>query len=112
MREDPRILCSPALATLGADLYSGGQFEARIRRFGVQSDAKLSRKCPHKWPFLAMARHRLGRRNEARPRWLNRLRQAPVERRTRLPMAGAERFAGFPFPSRRRSILFDPGLSS
>ncbi len=47
-------------------MYRSGRFEEGIRLRGGGS-------VPADWPFLAMAHHRLGHRDEAR-RWLDRLR--------------------------------------
>jgi eukaryotic-like serine/threonine-protein kinase len=61
------------LKALGATLYRAGRFEDAIRRLeeGIQFQGGAS--LPKDWPFLAMAHHRLGHRDEAR-RWLDRLR--------------------------------------
>ncbi len=62
------------LQTLGAALYRAGRFDERSagsrKQFELQGGESRSRD----WPFLAMAHHRLGHRDEAR-RWLDRLRE-------------------------------------
>ena len=62
------------LNTLGAALYRAGRFDEAIRRLeeGIQAPGRGG--IPSDWPFLAMAHHRLGHRDEAR-RWLDRLRE-------------------------------------
>jgi WD40 repeat protein len=62
-----------ALNTLGAALYRAGRFREAINR--LEEGVRLGRRPadPLDWPFLAMAHHRLGHRDEAR-RWLDRLR--------------------------------------
>jgi tetratricopeptide (TPR) repeat protein len=61
-----------ALITLGAALYRAGRCDEAIGRLeeAIQTGR---RDVPRAWPFLAMAHHRLGHRDEAR-RWLDRLR--------------------------------------
>ena len=63
------------LITLGAALYRVGRFEDAIRRLEekIRARFKGSSEEPQDWPFLAMAHHRLGHRDEAR-RWLEKLR--------------------------------------
>jgi tetratricopeptide (TPR) repeat protein len=60
------------LNTLGAALYRAGRFDEAIRRLEEAIQARGGEH-PTDWPFLAMAHHRLGHRDEAR-RWLERLR--------------------------------------
>jgi eukaryotic-like serine/threonine-protein kinase len=62
-----------ALNTLGAVLYRAGRFEDAIRRLEEGTKARNGADEPLDWPFLAMAHHRLGHRDEAR-RWLDKLR--------------------------------------
>jgi Flp pilus assembly protein TadD len=62
-----------ALNTLGAALYRAGRFEEAIRRFEEAIASRMGDTEPLDWPFLAMAHHCLGHRDEAR-RWLDRLR--------------------------------------
>jgi WD40 repeat protein/tetratricopeptide (TPR) repeat protein len=61
-----------ALITLGAALYRVGRCHEAIRPLeeAIQTGRGLT--VPQAWPFLAMAHHRLGDRDEAR-RWLDRL---------------------------------------
>jgi len=61
------------LNTLGAALYRAGRFEDAIRRLEEGIQLRHGTEEPLDWPFLAMAHHRLGHRDEAR-RWLSRLR--------------------------------------
>jgi tetratricopeptide (TPR) repeat protein len=70
IREDQK---RSALNTLGAALYRAGRFREAIDR--LEEGVRLGRRPaePLDWPFLAMAQHRLGHRDEAR-RWLDRLR--------------------------------------
>ncbi len=60
-----------ALNTLGAVLYRVGRFEDAIRRLEEAIKSRNGAEAPLAWPFLAMAHHRLGHREEAR-RWLDR----------------------------------------
>jgi tetratricopeptide (TPR) repeat protein len=62
-----------ALNTLGAALYRAGRFEEAVLRLeeGIRLRKKEERT---DWPFLAMAHHRLGHRDEARM-WLEKLRK-------------------------------------
>jgi eukaryotic-like serine/threonine-protein kinase len=62
-----------ALNTLGAALYRAGRFEDALRRFEEEIQLRAGTSLTADWPFLAMAHHRLGHRDEAR-RWLDRLR--------------------------------------
>jgi tetratricopeptide (TPR) repeat protein len=62
-----------ALSTLGAALYRAGRCDEAIRRLGEGNRLRGEEGLPSAWPFLAMAHHRLGHRDEAR-RWLDRLR--------------------------------------
>ena len=62
-----------ASSTLGAVLYRAGRYEEAIRRLGEGNRLRGEEGLPSAWPFLAMAHHRLGYRDEAR-RWLDRLR--------------------------------------
>jgi tetratricopeptide (TPR) repeat protein len=59
--------------TLGAALYRAGRFEEAIRRFDEEIQLRRGTSLTQDWPYLAMAHHRLGHRDEAR-RWLDRLR--------------------------------------
>jgi eukaryotic-like serine/threonine-protein kinase len=59
------------LNTLGAALYRAGRFELAASRLNEAIDARGGLEDPLDWPFLAMAHHRLGHRDEAR-RWLDR----------------------------------------
>jgi tetratricopeptide (TPR) repeat protein len=69
-----------ALNTLGAALYRAGRSEDAIRRLEEGGRLRKGADEPLDWPFLAMAHHRLGHREEAR-RWLDRLhnRQASTD---------------------------------
>ncbi len=62
-----------ALNTLGAALYRAGRFEDAIRRLEEGIKLRNSEEEPGDWPFLAMAHHALGHRDESR-RWLDQLR--------------------------------------
>ena len=62
-----------ALNTLGAALFRAGRFEDAIRRLEEGIKLRNGAETPQDWPFLAMAHHRLGHRDEARG-WLDRLR--------------------------------------
>jgi WD40 repeat protein/tetratricopeptide (TPR) repeat protein/tRNA A-37 threonylcarbamoyl transferase component Bud32 len=67
------------LNTLGAALYRAGRFDEAIRRLeeGIRRRGGASE--PQDWAFLALAHHRLGRREQALP-WLERLRNfRPVQ---------------------------------
>jgi tetratricopeptide (TPR) repeat protein len=61
------------LNTLGAALYRAGRFDDAIRRLKEAIQLRGGVSVPLEWAFLAMARHRLGHRDESR-RWLDRLR--------------------------------------
>ena len=61
------------LNVLGAALYRAGRFEEAIRRLDEAIRLRDWESLPEGWPFLAMAHHRLGHRDDAR-RWLDRLR--------------------------------------
>ena len=61
------------LKALGAALYRAGRFEEAIRRLEEAIRLRDGESLAQGWPFLAMAHHRLGHRDEAR-RWLDRLR--------------------------------------
>jgi hypothetical protein len=62
------------LNTLGIALYRAGRFEEAIQRLEEAIQARGGGQGhPEDWPFLAMAHHRLGHRDQAR-RWLERLR--------------------------------------
>jgi hypothetical protein len=63
-----------ALRALGAALYRAGRCDAAIRRLEEAIPLQGRTSVPPDWPFLAMAHHRLGHRDEAR-RWLERLRE-------------------------------------
>ncbi len=65
-----------ALNTLGAALYRAGRFEEAILRLQEAINSRNSADEPADWPFLAMAHHRLGHRDEAR-HWLHRFRSHP-----------------------------------
>jgi WD40 repeat protein/tetratricopeptide (TPR) repeat protein len=65
------------LRTLGAVLFRVGRYEESIRRLKDAIDARAGSEEPFDWPFLAMAHHRLGQRDEAR-RWLDKLRDYPA----------------------------------
>jgi tetratricopeptide (TPR) repeat protein len=58
--------------TLGAALYRAGRFDQAIPRLDEAIRLGIGEVVPKDWPFLAMAHHRLGHRDEAR-RWLDRL---------------------------------------
>ena len=73
-----------ALNTLGATLYRAGRFEDAIRRLKEGVKARNGAEEPLDWPFLSMAHHRIGHRDEAR-RWLDRL-------RNRRPSTDPDRF--------------------
>jgi eukaryotic-like serine/threonine-protein kinase len=62
-----------SLNTLGAALYRAGRYEAAIGRLEEAIQARGGEH-PSDWPFLALAHHHLGHRDEAR-RWLDRLRE-------------------------------------
>jgi eukaryotic-like serine/threonine-protein kinase len=62
-----------ALNTLGAVLYRAGRFQEAIQRLEEAKTARKDADEPLDWPFLALAHHRLGHREEAR-RWLEKLR--------------------------------------
>jgi tetratricopeptide (TPR) repeat protein len=64
---------SACLNTLGAALYRAGRYDEAIRRLEEAIQARGGEH-PGDWPFLALAHHRLGHRDEAR-RWLDRLRE-------------------------------------
>jgi tetratricopeptide (TPR) repeat protein len=64
---------SSYLSTLGAALYRVGWYDESIHRLEAKT-AQGGAARPTDWPFLAMAHHRLGHRDEAR-RWLDRLRE-------------------------------------
>jgi WD40 repeat protein len=61
-----------ALRVLGAALYRAGRDDEAIRRLEEAMPLRGGTSVPLDWPFLAMAHHRLGHRDEAR-RWLDRL---------------------------------------
>jgi WD40 repeat protein/tetratricopeptide (TPR) repeat protein len=61
------------LTTLGAALYRAGRFEEAIRRLEEGIQLRNGASYPRDWVFLAMAHHRLGHRDQARP-YLERLR--------------------------------------
>ncbi len=63
-----------ALRTLGAALYRAGRYDEAIRRLEEGNRLPGGEGLPSAWPFLAMAHHRLGHRDEAH-RWLDRLRE-------------------------------------
>ena len=73
-REDPKSPNHPdRLNTFGAALYRAGRFEEAIRRLEKAIQARGSgHGAPIDWPFLAMAHHRLGQRDQAW-HWLERL---------------------------------------
>jgi hypothetical protein len=60
------------LTTLGAVLYRAGRFEEAIRRLNEGLQARGVGSLPRGFAFLALAHHRLGRRDEAQ-RWLDKL---------------------------------------
>jgi tetratricopeptide (TPR) repeat protein len=62
-----------AMRTLGSALYRTGRFDGAIRRLEEGIQLRNGTDEPLDWPFLAMAHHRLGHRDEAR-RWLDRFR--------------------------------------
>jgi tetratricopeptide (TPR) repeat protein len=66
-------LKADALRTLGAALYRAGRCDEAIRRLEEGNRLRDGEGLPSAWPFLAMAHHGLGHREEAR-RWLDRLR--------------------------------------
>ena len=55
------------LNTLGAALYRAGRFDEAIRRLEESIRLPGGESRPEDWAFLAMAHHRLGHRDEARP---------------------------------------------
>ncbi len=57
-----------ALKTLGATLYCAERFPESISRFEEAIQVRNGESVPEEWPFLAMAHHRLGHRDEARSR--------------------------------------------
>ncbi len=61
------------LNTLGVALYRAGRFEDAIRRLDDGIELRNGTSIPQDWPFLAMAHHRLGHRDQAR-HYLQRLR--------------------------------------
>jgi tetratricopeptide (TPR) repeat protein len=61
------------LNTLGAALYRAGRFEEAIRRLEEGIKLRNGTGIPQYWPFLAMAHHRLGHRDQAH-RYLESLR--------------------------------------
>ena len=63
-----------ALSTLGAALYRAGRCDEALQRLGEGNRLWGEEGLPSAWPFLAMAHHRLGHRDEAH-RWLDRLRE-------------------------------------
>jgi tetratricopeptide (TPR) repeat protein len=67
-------LKADALMTLGAALYRAGRCDEAIRQLEEAIPLRRGTSVPLDWPFLAMAHHRLGHRDEAR-RWLDRLRE-------------------------------------
>jgi WD40 repeat protein/Flp pilus assembly protein TadD len=60
------------LIAFGAALYRAGRCHEAISRLEEAIRTGLEVVVPHAWPFLAMAHHRLGHRDEAR-RWLDKL---------------------------------------
>jgi tetratricopeptide (TPR) repeat protein len=62
-----------SLNTLAAALYRAGRYGEATGRLEEAIQARGGEH-PHDWPFLAMAHHRLGHRDQSR-RWLDRLRQ-------------------------------------
>jgi Flp pilus assembly protein TadD len=67
------IYKAAALITLGAARYRSGRYDEAIGRLEEAIQTGRGVDVPRAWPFLAMAHHRLGHRDEAR-RWLDRLR--------------------------------------
>jgi tetratricopeptide (TPR) repeat protein len=63
---------SDVLKTLGAVLYRAGHFEEAIRRLDESIQIRGDGGDPRAFAFLALAHHRLGRRDEAE-RWLDKL---------------------------------------
>jgi hypothetical protein len=63
---------SEVLITLGAALYRAGRFEEAIRRLNEGYQIRGGGRLPRGFAFLALAHHRLGRRDEAK-RWLDKL---------------------------------------
>jgi tetratricopeptide (TPR) repeat protein len=57
----------PYRGRLGAALYRAGKYDAAVQRLNEAIAAPLFGRggAPHDWLFLAMAQHRLGRRDEA-----------------------------------------------
>jgi tetratricopeptide (TPR) repeat protein len=62
------------LNTLGALLYRAGRHQGAIDRLMEGIKARSGREVPQDWAFLAMAAHKLGRREEAL-RWMKKLRE-------------------------------------
>jgi hypothetical protein len=63
---------SDVLQTLGAALYRAGRFEEAVRRLDESMQTRGDGGDARGFAFLAMAHHRLGRRDEAK-RWLDKL---------------------------------------
>ncbi len=94
-----------ALNTLGAALFRAGRFADAIRRLEEGIKLRNGADEPFGWPFLAMAHHRLGHRDEARG-WLDRL-------RNRRPSTNSNQFwneleIGLLRSEAEAVILFDP----
>jgi hypothetical protein len=70
---DASVRDGSTLNTLGAALFRAGRFQDAIGCLDLGGRARRGVEEPLDWPFLAMAHHHLGRRDEAR-RWLDRLR--------------------------------------
>jgi tetratricopeptide (TPR) repeat protein len=73
VRDFPADKKHAALNTLGACLHRAGRFKEAIRRLEEAIQNQSGIESPTGWPFLAMAHHYLGHRDDAR-RWLDRLR--------------------------------------
>ena len=97
-----------ALRTLGAALYRAGRYDEAIRRLEEGNRLPGGEGLPSAWPFLAMAHHRLGHRDEAR-RWLDRL----GERQPSLDSHGGKNGVGYDAIHKRSKIRrsgFSPGF--
>src|SRR5262249_43360858 len=62
-----------SLRTLGAALYRAGRHREAILSLSQAISERNGIDEPLEWPFLAMAHHQLGHRDEAR-RWIDKLR--------------------------------------
>ena len=102
---EQKYLALNALHTLGAVLYRAGRFDEAVSRLNEAIRLQGATDEIVHWPFLAMAHHRLGHRDDAR-RWLNRLRY-------RLPSDDPNRFweeleLGLLRSEAEAVILYDP----